>query len=312
MLNARIKLRHLMAFLEVAKRRSFARAAEALAISQPGISKAIRELEEILETPLFERASQGVSLTQAGLTLLRHAGPAMRALDEGVGAIGDAHRGKRWLRVGALSTVESRLLPVAIQRWHSAPPPGQGDTCVSVVSGASAYLLSRLRLGELDMVVGRMTEAREIGDLYFEHLYYEPLVIVARQAHPLAALSSVAAEQLIAYPWALPPPQTTLRQQVDSFCVRHAITLPALLLETLSLPVSHRYTLESDALWIAPREAVVGELEKGELVEIALPFEAQGGSVGICTNVSMEKSMTRDAFCETLRQVAAQRIQPRS
>lgn len=312
MLNARIKLRHLMAFLEVAKRRSFARAAEALAITQPGISKAIRELEEILQTPLFERTSQGVSLTQAGLTLLRHAGPAMRALDEGVSAIGDAHHGGRWLRIGALSTVESRLLPVAIQRWHSASAAGQHDTSVSVVTGASAYLLSRLRLGELDMVVGRMTEAREIGDLYFEHLYYEPLVIVARSGHPLAPVTPVAASQLIAYPWALPPPQTTLRQQVDSFCVRHAITLPPLLLETLSLPVSYRYTLESDALWIAPREAVIEELESGLLKELALPFEAQGGSVGICTNVSMTKSLTRDAFCETLRQVAAERIIPRS
>jgi LysR family pca operon transcriptional activator len=312
MLNARIKLRHLMAFLEVAKRRSFARAAEALAITQPGISKAIRELEEILEAPLFERTSQGVSLTQAGLTLLRHAGPAIRALDEGVSAIGDAHRGGRWLRVGALSTVESRLLPVAIQRWHTAAPPGQGDTSVSVVTGASAYLLSRLRLGELDMVVGRMTEAREIGDLYFEHLYYEPLVIVARHEHPLAHVTPVTADQLVAYPWALPPPQTTLRQQVDSFCVRHAITLPPRLLETLSLPVSYRYTLESDALWIAPREAVVEELDKGQLVEVALPFEAHGGSVGICTNASMETSLAREAFCEILRQVSAERIQPRS
>ncbi|MFI0473228.1 pca operon transcription factor PcaQ [Halomonas sp. HMF6819] len=312
MLNARIKLRHLTAFLEVAKRRSFARAAEALSISQPGISKAIRELEEILETPLFERGAQGISLTQAGLTLLRHAGPALRALDEGVGAIGSGHRGKRWLRVGALSTVESRLLPLAIQRFHAAPPLGVGEVCVSVVTGASAYLLSRLRLGELDMVVGRMTEAREIGDLYFEHLYYEPLVIVARRDHPLARVAPVAADQLVDYPWALPPPQTTLRQQVDSFCVRHAITLPPLLLETLSLPVSHRYTLESDALWIAPREAVAGELERGELVEVALPFESQGGSVGVCTNASMEASMSRDVFCETLRQVAAERIQPRS
>lgn len=312
MLNARIKLRHLMAFLEVAKRRSFARAAEALAITQPGISKAIRELEDILETPLFERTPQGVALTQAGLTLLRHAGPAIRALDEGVSAIGDAHRGARWLRIGALSTVESRLLPMAIKRWHTTPPLGHNDTCLSVVSGASAYLLSRLRLGELDLVVGRMTEAREIGDLHFEHLYYEPLVIVVRIGHPLAQKAPLVARQLIEYPWALPPPQTTLRQQVDSFCVRHSITLPPLLLETLSLPVSYRYTLESDALWIAPREAVIEELEKGLLTELALPLEAHGGSVGICTNISMAASMTREAFCETLREVAAERIKPTS
>ncbi|MGL6253457.1 MAG: LysR family transcriptional regulator, partial [Billgrantia desiderata] len=164
MLNARIKLRHLQAFLEVARQRSFARAAERLAITQPGISKTIRELEESLGASLFERTPQGVALTQAGLTLLRHAGPAMRALEEGVAAVGDVHLGAHDLRVGALSTVESRLLPEAIRRWHAAPG-GQNAVGVNVVVGASAFLLSRLRRGELDLVVGRMTEAREIRDL---------------------------------------------------------------------------------------------------------------------------------------------------
>ncbi|QJQ94199.1 MULTISPECIES: pca operon transcription factor PcaQ [Halomonadaceae] len=305
MLNPRIKLRHLQAFLEVAKRRSFARAAEALAITQPGMSKTIRELEETLGTSLFERMPQGVALTQTGLTLLRHAGPAIRALDEGIMAVGDAHQGAQWLRIGALSTVESRLLPESIRRWQDAwPAAGVG---VNVMTGSSAFLLSRLRAGELDLVVGRMTEAREIRDLNFEHLYYEPLVIVARKGHPLANVSPLAAARMEAFPWALPPPQTTLRQQVDSFCVRHSLALPTTLLETLSLPISLHYARHSDALWFAPREAALDGLARGELVELSLPLEAQGGSVGICTNASMQPSLALEAFCESLREVAAER-----
>lgn len=305
MLNSRIKLRHLQAFLEVAKRRSFARAAESLAITQPGMSKAIRELEDILGTALFERTPQGVALTQAGLTLLRHAGPAMRALDEGVAAVGDTHRDAHWLRVGALSTVESRLLPEAIQCWHDSS--GQGDIGVSVISGSSAYLLSRLRLGELDLVVGRMTEAREIRDLAFEHLYYEPLLLVVRAGHPLAGLEAFEPSRLEAFPWVIPPPRTTLRQRVDSFCVRHSLVMPARLLETLSLPVSHRYTLGSEAIWVAPRESVQEDIERGRLVELSLALEARGGSVGMCTNASMQPSLALEAFCETLREVASRR-----
>lgn len=122
MLNARIKLRHLQAFLEVARQRSFARAAESLAITQPGISKTIRELEDTLAVQLFERTPRGVSLTQAGLTLLRHAGPAVRALEEGVDAIQAVQTGSHWLRVGTLSTVESRLYlkpaPLAEEYHH--------------------------------------------------------------------------------------------------------------------------------------------------------------------------------------------------
>ncbi|MEQ5855731.1 MULTISPECIES: pca operon transcription factor PcaQ [Halomonas] len=307
MLNHRIKLRHLNAFLEVSRSRSFARAADALAITQPGISKAIRELEEIVGASLFERSAQGVSLTQAGLTLLRHAGPALRALEEGVVALADGHGGQRWLRVGALSTVESRLLPAAIQHFQ-ASPLGQ-ETSVTVTTGASAFLLSRLALGELDVVVGRMTEAREIRDLAFEHLYYESLRLVVRRGHPLATVSPCPPEVLSDYPWAVPPPQTTLRQRVDSFCVRHAISLPAPCLETLSLPVSRRFTLDTDAIWVAPFEAVAEDLESGQLVELALSFEHQGGSVGLCTNTSLSPSLALEGFAESLRQAAAARPQ---
>ncbi|MCH4563930.1 pca operon transcription factor PcaQ [Halomonas sp. EGI 63088] len=303
MLNARIKLRHLQAFLEVARQRSFARAADRLAITQPGMSKTIRELEEILGASLFERTPQGVALTQAGLTLLRHAGPALRALEEGVGAIGDVDRGTRWLRVGALSTVESRLLPEAIRRWH-AEEASRREVGINVVTGPSAFLLSRLRRGELDLVVGRMTEAREIRDLAFEHLYYERLLLVVRAGHPLAGTRELHAAELVDYPWVLPPPQTTLRQQVDSFCVRHALTLPSRLLETLSLPLSCGYTLGSDAVWVAPEEAVREGIAARQLCELSLPLEQQGGSVGLCTNTTLQPSLALEAFCETLREVA--------
>lgn len=303
MLNARIKLRHLQAFLEVARQRSFARAAERLAITQPGMSKTIRELEEILATPLFERTSRGVALTQAGLTLLRHAGPALRALEEGIGAVGSSAPGARWLRVGALSTVESRLLPEAVRRWQ-ASEAGRG-VALNVVTGPSAFLLSRLRRGELDLVVGRMTEAREIRDLAFEHLYYERLLLVVRHGHPLAGVAPLPPAALTAHPWIVPPPQTTLRQQVDSFCVRHTLALPETLLETLSLPLGQAVTQGSDAIWVAPVEAVHAALEEGRLVELALSLEQQGGSVGLCTNASLEPSLALDAFCELLREVTA-------
>ena len=304
MLNPRIKLRHLQAFLEVAKRRSFARAADSLAITQPGISKAIRELEETLGAALLERGPQGVSLTQAGLTLLRHAGPAVRALEEGAEAVGDDHQGPSWIRVGVLSTAESVLLPTAIQRWHG--DEGQRENGIRVVSGSSAFLLSQLRLGELDLVVGRMTEAREISDLTFEHLYYEPLVLAVRTGHPLADIDDLQPASLSEYPWVLPPGQTTLRQRVDSFCIRHALTLPTRLLETLSLPVSRGYVLGSDAIWIAPREAIIDDMQAMRLAELSLPLEIQGSSVGMCSNASMQPSLALEAFCETLRKLSAE------
>ncbi|MCO7242523.1 MULTISPECIES: pca operon transcription factor PcaQ [unclassified Halomonas] len=302
MLNARIKLRHLQAFLEVARQRSFARAAERLSITQPGISKTIRELEDTLAVSLFERTPKGISLTQAGLTLLRHAGPAVRTLEEGVKALQAVQEGSHWLRIGALSTAESRLLPEALRRWQVDTATERG---AQVVTGTSAFLLSRLRRGELDVVVGRMTEAREIHDLSFEHLYYERLQLVVRAGHPLLAEQGLTADKLCAYPWIVPPPQTTLRQQVDSFFVRHGLSLPTQRIETLSLALGLHYTLIGEAIWVAPEEAVRSAQQREELYELTLPLELNGGSVGLCINRSLHPTLATEAFCEVLREVAS-------
>ena len=303
MLNARVKIRHLHAFTVVAQNQSFARAAETLAISQPAVSKTIGELEDILATRLFDRQARGVRLTPSGLVLLRHAGPALRALETGLAQAGSDDVSAQPLRIGALSTVETELLPLALQRWQLDWPTGQARVTV----GASAFLLERLLVGKLDVVVGRMTDAREMHDLSYEHVYYEPLILVVRGDHPLAHVAAPEVSDLIAYPWVLPPPKTTLRPRVDAFWVRHGVASPQQRLETLSLPISYRYTMVTDAIWVAPRDAVRTDLVNGTLYALPVALETEGGSVGFALNTSAPSSLAREAFCEAVRIVAARR-----
>ncbi len=300
MLDSRIKLRHLQAFLEVAKRQSFARAADSLAVTQPAMSKTIRELEEAVATALFERGPRGVTLTPAGLALMRHAGPALDTLQEGLAALRRPAAKAAVVRVGALSTVEEGLLPRAIERLHGEAPAIR----LQVLTGPSAYLLSQLGLGELDLVVGRMSEAREIRGLSFEHLYHEPLVLVARAGHPLAAQAAIPAAALDAYPWVVPPAPTTLREQLERFWVERGGPLPPIALETLSLALSRRYVQRTEALWVAPLDAVDGDLGEGRLVRLPVELEAHGGSVGLCINATRALSPAAERLCAQLRALA--------
>ncbi|WP_442488716.1 hypothetical protein [Halomonas litopenaei] len=75
----------------------------------------------------------------------------------------------------------------------------------------------------------------------------------------------------------------------------------------LSLPVSRRFALDTDAIWVAPFEAVAEDLESGHLIELALTFEHQGGSVGLCTNTSLSPNLALEGFAKSLRQAAAAR-----
>ncbi|AJE20678.1 pca operon transcription factor PcaQ [Azotobacter chroococcum] len=300
LVDNRIKFRHLVSFLEVARQRSFAKAADALAVSQPAMSKTLKELEEILDARLFERGKSGVSLTPAGITFLRYAGPCVQALRDGVNTLrGDSQAGGV-VRVGVLSTVESQVVPEVVLRLHRK----HRALVVGVATGLSAYLLAQLRVGELDLVVGRMTDSPEIRGLTFEHLYSESMALVVRPGHPLleADLSDLAL--LGDYPLILPLAGTTIRQYAESFFVQCGIPLPAQRLETLSPVLSRRYVLSSDGLWLAPLDAVRLDLQNGELVELALGVREAGGSIGFCWNSALPLPLAAQWFCDELRQVA--------
>src|SRR5690606_5306856 len=117
----RIKLRHLHCFLEVARQGSVQRAADALAISQPAVSKTLRELEELLCNRLFERNRQGVVLTEAGTAFLHVAGPSLQALRRGIENLRSDEFKAGELRLGVLSSVETWLMPEIISRLHLHP-----------------------------------------------------------------------------------------------------------------------------------------------------------------------------------------------
>ncbi|CAD5109819.1 pca operon transcription factor PcaQ [Zestomonas carbonaria] len=299
-IDNRIKFRHLVCFLEVARQRSFAKAADQVAVSQPAISKTIGELEELLGARLFERSKAGVSLTPAGDTFLRYAGPCVKALRDGVNTLRDHDPQGGLLRIGALSTVESLLLPEAVlrlQREHAA-------MTVSVVTGSSAHLLAQLKVGELDLVVGRMTDSPEIHGLAFEHLYSEAMTLVVRPGHPLLQGELSDLSRLADYPLVLPLAGTTIRKYADSFFVQWGIPLTAQRLETLSPALSRRYVASSEAIWVAPRDAVRLDIRASELVELKLGIQEPGGSVGICTNVALPLPLAGQWFCSVLREVA--------
>lgn len=297
-IDSRIKFRHLLCFLEVANQGSLARAADKLAVSQPAISKTLKELEELLGASLFERGKGGAVLTEAGLAFLRYAGPCVQALRDGVNSLRVGEYAASSARLGVLSTVEGALLPEVVRRLHQR----HSALVLSVVTGPSAHLLSQLRVGELDLVVGRMTDSPQIQGLTFEHLYNEPLTLVVRPGHPLLG-RPLDADELERYPLVLPSAGTTIRKLADSLFVQHGLRQSRLRLETLSLTLSRHYVDSSEAVWMAPMDAVRADLRKGLLAELAPQLLEAGGSVGICSNASLPLSLGAHWCQEVLREV---------
>lgn len=301
--ESRLKIRHLTCFLEVANRRSFGAAAEALAITQPAVSKAIAELEAILGVAVFERSRRGVFLTGYGEAFQRYAGASLTALRQGVNSVSQAQaRGGQTLAVGALPTTAARIMPLAVQRAKAA---GLGAT-LRIVTGPNEVLLGQLRQGALDLVVGRLAEPRQMQTLAFEYLYSEAIVFAVRPAHALLrAAGSVELGALAGYTVVLPTLSSIIRPEVDRLLVSQGVARLPDVIESVSADFGRRYTHLTDAVWIISYGVVAVDLAEGSLARLPVNAPVSRGPVGLTQRAEMPPSVSLQILMKAIREVAA-------
>ncbi len=279
-IDSRIKFRHLLCFLEVARLRNLTRAAEALGITQPAASKTLRELEETLGVRLFDRSGRKMRLTGEGQIFLRHAGASVAALRRGVDGISAGRGMVQRLRVGVLPTVATRTMPRAALRFADLRP----DVLLSVDTGPNGHLLDRLKTGDLDLVVGRMAAPEQMTGLSFEHLYSEAVRAVVRPGHPLLG-GPVDLAALSAFPMILPTPDSIIRPALDRFLLANGLHSDGVRLETISLAFGRGIVRSTDSVWFISEGVVAAELEARLLSALDLPMPEAVGAVGLTTRV---------------------------
>jgi LysR family pca operon transcriptional activator len=134
----RTRFRHLQGFLAVAQHRRVRMAADALSITQPALSKTLRELEVTLGAQLFQRDKKGMILTRSGEVFLQHAAESVASLRRGVDSIRMAvSKGGYGVVAGALPNVATELMPLVVSRFKQHAP----ETIVRVLTGENAILL---------------------------------------------------------------------------------------------------------------------------------------------------------------------------
>ncbi|MAU20818.1 MAG: transcriptional regulator [Martelella sp.] len=276
MFDPRIRMRHLHCFLETARRGSLSAAAETLNVSQPAASKTIRELEEILEVALFDRSGRRLALTQAGKTFQRYVGAALVELGRAQDLVRERPVRRSRIAVGALPTAATVLLPHAALSLRKTAP----ECLLRVTTGPNWLLLSQLREGALDMVVGRMAAAQLMEGLSFRQLYSEPIAAIVRAGHPLAGAAADAAT-LGRYPLMLPPPGAVIAPQVQAYLHGIGLVDPQAAFENVGLAFGRKVVLSSDTIWFISAGVVHDELESGLLSGIRLNDDLLGGPVGV-------------------------------
>ncbi|MGU7772129.1 LysR substrate-binding domain-containing protein [Burkholderia sp. MR1-5-21] len=299
----RLRLRHLQVLLSLASTGNLSQSAAALATTQPALSKWLKELEEDIGLPLFERHARGLRPTRYGEALIEHA----RRIDAHLDVARDdmealREGGSGLVTIGTSGVAAADTVPLAVSQLLKRMPRAQ----VRLTESTMNQLMPQLVRGELDIVVGRSGPEPADAQLRAETLYVEPIDFVARPDHPLAGAAALGWDDVLAYSWIVWPPGTPVSNALEAALAAAGRTLPPHCVESNSSILNLTLLNNTDLLGVASHRAA-GRFAQLNAIRI-LPMQLEGfGSVSMYWHPDSANRAAVAAAIECLRACAAPR-----
>ena len=273
-----IELRYLRHFTAAVEKGGIGKAARSLNITQPGLTRSIRLLEEHLKVSLFERGSRGVTPTSYGLNFYSHAKSILSETERAQLEISEMRGDSAGsVTIGALPSQANFILPEATVKFLEA---NQGAR-VKVIQKARDEILPALLAGEFDFIFSILDEPdtvepgqEEVGgreQLSNRLLFYDRPAVMVRKDHPVLGTHNDLSEELLKYLWVLPRPEADQRLYIAKYYSGAGLGLPNIAVECQSTPYLKSLVMQSDFIGILPTNFISAEESAGYLTPIELP-----------------------------------------
>ena len=286
-------LRH---FLAVAEHRGITAAARSINITQPALTKSIRQLEQLLGVTLFERLPTGVVLTRYGEALARRVRlmdlEYRHALDE-IEAMKGGRRGT--LTIGAGPAWMARILPPVIAQFQREQPRIR----VQLTAGVIDTLVPALLGGRLDMICSAL-DFPSHPEIIKEHLTEMNHVLVVSATHPLARRREVATASLLDYPWVSLTGNLVGNARVGSFFAASGLRPPQVDVETNSTSGLMGVVAAGSYIAIVPTQ-LLPMAEALGLRLLSVPGSLWDAPAGIAYRATSVPVPAVNAFCALIR-----------
>ncbi|MBF8644052.1 LysR family transcriptional regulator [Pseudomonas pudica] len=299
-----IRYKHLVLIDTLARTRNMHATATLMNLSQPALSKMLRDLEQQFGFALFERLSRSMPPTELGEYVVRYAQNALAESQQFVDQVNRLRNGGHgFLRVGGIFASTAQVLPQAIAAIKARSPL----LSIEVIEQSSDHLLAMLEQNKLDIMIGRFTEARFEQLFDFQPLEPEPFSLVVNSTHPLNLDTSISPESLSAWPWVLYPLGTPIRNRLEQAFKIVGITTPSDSVETISMPVFLQLLQAAPMIAVLPRPMVAVQLANGQLKELPSPLPLPPLEYGVVTRKDEPLSAAGRLFVEVLIEGARRR-----
>ncbi len=249
----RLRLRHLRLMDLISRLGSLSAAAQALHISQPGVTKMLQEVEAAFGQTLIERTTKGGRLKAAGLNVLDRLRIALQAVGSARESLNDSPE-LPLIRLGVLPLVGVSALASVVTLLEAEGRLPR----IQIQQGTVESLVLALHRGEVDCAVTAL-ETIEQAEIYHQlditPLWKEPLVVVAGASHPVIRRKAQTLAQLRALDWVMMPHITSGRRALERMFLREGLPPPVPHIETESFHLGLSLVASSRLVMAVPYSA---------------------------------------------------------
>lgn len=263
--DIRLKFRHLQLLQALSRHNTLQSAAESLGLAQPAASRLLGDIEDVIGLPLFQREGRRLVINAYGSVLTRHANNLLDELDrtrDEFNALLSGGAGN--VSIGAIDGPVVDLLTTAVINIQRDNP----GISLEIRTGSSIGLFHDLMNGDIDIMIGRPPEDTRSMACHYTPIGEEPMVIAARQNHPLFRKATpVRLEDMVPFPWVLQRKGGKSRSRLESIFQDRNLPLPKDIIGSDSLVMTLAYLEKTDALTVLSA-AVANQQAKYRQIQI--------------------------------------------
>ena len=294
-----MKFHHLRDAIAVADSGGIRSAARALGLTQPALTKSIKQLEDDLGVPLFERSARGAALTRYGEAFLIRARAAAQELSRAREELGQMQGSKTGKVEVAVSSVASLVfLPSALETFRREYP----DAVVRVLEGTYPVMLPALRNGSVDFCIGPFPSPPLADEFVIEELFKNHRCVVGRHGHPLGKSGTL--RQLATAHWVLTGAVGPDGQEFEELFRSQGLPVPKSTTRCESLIALLALLAGSDALALLPQQWASSPVTSGLLREIKIGGRLPGPSTCLARRSDIPLTPAADALATIFRREA--------
>ena len=288
-----LSLAQLQAFVHIVAAGSFRGAALQMGVSQPALSRAIRQAEGVLGTRVFDRDTRNLQITAVGQQLLPIAERVLREFDASFGELGQFLQGRSGkVAVAALPSTGTSLLATAVASFRALHPQVE----FTLVEAAADSLLNVIDDGKADF--GLSVKPAPDRRLRYRHLLDDPFMLLCRDDDPLATRASVPWSIFTTRDYISAQPRSSIRQLTDAvFLQRRMAVRPSL--ECPSVSACSALVMANAGIAAVPQLALSLVNMQG-LCAVPLVRPHMLRSIGIITRIGRSLAPASTAFMEHL------------